>query len=185
MCLAGPPPGLTVQDISWLACPYLCQSSQHLPPNLPRPITIVKFLCSFLKTVVFVDICEAKHFFLFSSLPISWSTFLSVALIPYENPCIRESLSVSIYSTTFSSNNSLFSSVQSLSRVRLLRPHESHQASLSITNSRSLLKPMSIESVMPSNHLLLLSIYHNFINVSFIFSFSVRVQDLQCSLLWP
>ena len=125
MCLAGPPPGLTVQDISWLACPYLCQSSQHLPPNLPRPITIVKFLCSFLKTVVFVDICEATHFFLFSSLPISWSTFLSVALIPYENPCIRESLSVSIYSTTFSSNNSLFSSVQSLSRVRLLRPHES------------------------------------------------------------
>ena len=30
--------------------------------------------------------------------------------------------------------------------------HAAHQASLSITNSRSLLKPMSIESVMPSNH---------------------------------
>ena len=30
-----------------------------------------------------------------------------------------------------------------------------HQASLSITNSKSLLKPMSIESVMPSNHLIL------------------------------
>ena len=29
------------------------------------------------------------------------------------------------------------------------------QASLSITNSRGLLKPMSIESVMPSNHLIL------------------------------
>ena len=29
-----------------------------------------------------------------------------------------------------------------------------HQASLSITNSWSLLKPMSIESVMPSNHLI-------------------------------
>ena len=29
-----------------------------------------------------------------------------------------------------------------------------HQASLSITNSRSLLKLMSIESVMPSNHLI-------------------------------
>ena len=39
-----------------------------------------------------------------------------------------------------------------------LRPHESHIAqktSLSITNSRSLLKPMSIESVMPSSHLIL------------------------------
>ena len=31
----------------------------------------------------------------------------------------------------------------------------SHQASLSITNSRSLLRLMSIESVMPSNHLIL------------------------------
>ena len=30
-----------------------------------------------------------------------------------------------------------------------------HQASLSITNCRSLHKPMSIESVMPSNHLIL------------------------------
>ena len=30
-----------------------------------------------------------------------------------------------------------------------------HQASLAITNSRSLIKLMSIESVMPSNHLLL------------------------------
>ena len=30
-----------------------------------------------------------------------------------------------------------------------------HQASLSITNSQSLLKPMSTESVMPSNHLIL------------------------------
>ena len=35
-----------------------------------------------------------------------------------------------------------------------LRPHAG-QASLSITNSRSLLKLMSIEPVMPSNHLIL------------------------------
>ena len=35
-----------------------------------------------------------------------------------------------------------------------LRPHE-HQASLSITNSQSPLKPMSIESVISSNHLIL------------------------------
>ena len=32
---------------------------------------------------------------------------------------------------------------------------EAHQASLSITNSRSLLKLISIESLMPSNHLIL------------------------------
>ena len=50
-----------------------------------------------------------------------------------------------------------FSSVQSLSRVRLFVTlwTAAHQASLSITNSRSSPKPMSIESVMPSNHLIL------------------------------
>ena len=37
-----------------------------------------------------------------------------------------------------------------------LRPHEAaHQASLSITNSRILPKPMPIVLVMPSNHLIL------------------------------
>ena len=49
------------------------------------------------------------------------------------------------------------SSVQSLSRVRLFATPwtAARQASLSITNSRSPPKPMSIKSVMPSNHLIL------------------------------
>ena len=49
-----------------------------------------------------------------------------------------------------------FSSVQSLSCVQLFETPwtAARQASLSITNSRSLPKPMSIESVMPSNHLI-------------------------------
>ena len=48
-------------------------------------------------------------------------------------------------------------SVQLLSPVQLfVTPWTTaRQASLSITNSRSLLKLMSIESVMPSNHLIL------------------------------
>ena len=52
---------------------------------------------------------------------------------------------------------SRISSVQSLSRVRLFATPwtAARQASLSITSSRSLLKLMSIESVMPSNHLIL------------------------------
>ena len=51
----------------------------------------------------------------------------------------------------------VFSSVQSLSCVWLFATPwtAACQASLSITNSRSLLKLMSIESVMPSNHLIL------------------------------
>jgi len=50
-----------------------------------------------------------------------------------------------------------FSSVQSLSRVQLFATPltAARQASLSITNSWSPPKPMSIESVMPSNHLIL------------------------------
>ena len=61
-------------------------------------------------------------------------------------------------------------SVQSLSHVQLFATAwtEACQASLSITNSQSLLKLMLIESVMPSNHFilchplfLLLSIFHH------------------------
>ena len=53
--------------------------------------------------------------------------------------------------------NIYISSVQSLSHVRLfVTPwNAACQASLSITNSQSLFKLMSIESVMPSNHLIL------------------------------
>ena len=51
----------------------------------------------------------------------------------------------------------LLSSIQLLSRVQLFATPwtAAHQASLSITNSQSLLKRMSIESAMPSNHLIL------------------------------
>ena len=58
---------------------------------------------------------------------------------------------------SFSSLCFQFSSVQSLSHVRLfvtLRT-AAHQASLSITNSWSLVRLISIELVMSSNHLIL------------------------------
>ena len=50
-----------------------------------------------------------------------------------------------------------FSSVQSLNSVQLFATPwiAARQASLSITNSQSLLRLMSIESVMPSSHLIL------------------------------
>ena len=50
-----------------------------------------------------------------------------------------------------------FSSLQSLSRVRLIVTPgtAARQASLSNISSQSLLKLLSIESVMPSNHLIL------------------------------
>ena len=59
------------------------------------------------------------------------------------------------------------------------------QASLSITNSRSLLKLMSIESVMPSSHLILCCAF-NLLLLSSIFS-SIRVFSNESFLpvRWP
>ena len=58
---------------------------------------------------------------------------------------------------SFFSNIYQFSSVQSLTRVRLFMTPwiAARQASLSVTNSRSSLRLMSIELVMPSSHLIL------------------------------
>ena len=59
--------------------------------------------------------------------------------------------------STYTQSNIQFSSIQLLSRVRLFATPwtAACQASLSITNSRSPPRPMSIESVMPSSHLIL------------------------------
>ena len=72
-----------------------------------------------------------------------------------ENSFIFSQTTEIYYLTTSVHEKSQFSSVQSFSRVRLfVTPWTAaHQASLSITNSQSSLRLMSIESVMPSNHL--------------------------------
>ena len=59
--------------------------------------------------------------------------------------------------TTQLHSSHMFISVQSLSRVRIFATPwtAAHQAFLSITNSWSSLRLMSIKSVMPSNHLIL------------------------------
>ena len=78
-----------------------------------------------------------------------------------------------------------FSSVQLLSRVRLFATPwtTARQASLSITNSRSPPKSMSIESVMPSNHLIL---RHPLLLLPSIFP-SIRVFSNESALRirWP
>ena len=77
------------------------------------------------------------------------------------------------------------SSVQSLSRVQLFATPwiAAHQASLSITNSWSLLKFMSIQSMMPSNHLML---YHPFLLLPSVFP-SIRVfsNESVLPIRWP
>ena len=89
--------------------------------------------------------------------------------------CLLDDLILSLY----------ISLVQSLSCVRLfVTPwNAAHQASLSITNSQSLPKPMSIESVMPSNHLILC---HPLLPLPSLFP-SIRVfsNELALCIRWP
>ena len=79
----------------------------------------------------------------------------------------------------------IFSSIQLLSHVRHFETSwtAAHQASVSITNSRSLLKFMSIEALMPSNQLILC---HPLLLLSSIFP-SIRVfsnESVLC-IRWP
>ena len=82
----------------------------------------------------------------------------------------------------------LFSSVQSLSHVQLFATPwtAAQQASLSINNSWNLLKLMSIESVMPSNHLILchpiLLLLSVFLSIR-VFS-SESVLHIRCPMSW-
>ena len=86
-------------------------------------------------------------------------------------------LSISIYL-------SISQSVQLLSCVRLFATPwtAAHQASLSITNSQSLLKLMSMESVMPSNHLILC---HPLLLPSIFPSIRVYSKESVLCIRWP
>ena len=85
-------------------------------------------------------------------------------LLGWDGEWKRKSWSVAVphllrckYLVVFAGNLIQFSSVQSLSHVQLFATPwiAAHHISLSITNSRSSLRLTSIESVMPSSHLIL------------------------------
>ena len=106
-------------------------------------------------------------FLLLYSLPCNYSepiAFGEADLRPLPSPCLTTLQIYPLFAANFgmsglwqSETSSVNSSVQLLSCVQLfaIPCTAAHQASLSITNSRSLLKLMSIEWVMPSNHLIL------------------------------
>ena len=78
-----------------------------------------------------------------------------------------------------------FSAVQSLTRVQLfvIPWTAAHQASLSIINSHSLLKLMSIESMMPSSHLI---VCHPLLLLPSIFpSIRVFLNESVFCIRWP
>ena len=119
----------------------------------------------------------------------SLSALCTIYLTPYAPLCVHAFLLLfwCIHVCLFFLNGSVlqFSSVQSLSHVRLFTTlwTAALQASLSITNSRSLLKLMSIESVMPSDHLILC---HPLLFPSLIFP-SIRVfsNESVLRISWP
>ena len=78
-------------------------------------------------------------------------------LVKWDNNICPGELCWAAWSAWHSTCHIQFSSFQSLSRVHLFATPwtAAHQASLSITNSWSLLKIITIESVMPSNDLIL------------------------------
>ena len=78
-----------------------------------------------------------------------------------------------------------FSSVQSLNHVQLVVPHgaaQESQASLSFTNSQSLLRLMFIKSVMPPNHLIFC---HPLLLPSIFPSIGVFSNELAFLIKWP
>ena len=78
-----------------------------------------------------------------------------------------------------------FSSVQLLSHVQLFATPwiSARQDTLSVTNSRSLLRLLSIESVMPSSHLIL---YHPLLLLTSVFpSISAFSNESVLCINWP
>ena len=85
--------------------------------------------------------------------------FKPANMLPYMYglPCISFSVILFESNLPISRHSVQFSSVQSLSHVQLFATPwtAARQGTLSITNSQSLLRLMSTESVMPLNHLIL------------------------------
>ena len=114
----------------------------HLCPKTFSELSL--FHCSIYLILKAVLCCLTRYFLIF--LEISSLIFVEVKSL------LCDTVIFGGFPTFF-----LFSSVQSLSRVQLFATPwtTAHQAFLSITNSQIPPKPMSIESVMPSNHLIL------------------------------
>ena len=154
---------------------------KETPTELPQPLNYVHawvLSCVLLFVTSWTLACQAPLF-----MGLSWQAYWNGLLFPAPGDLPSQGLNPSLlhllhwhmdslplshlgsplyYVKTQQKDSHLwgsghFSSVQSLSHVRLFATPwtTAHEASLSITNSRSLPKLMSVESVMPSNRLIL------------------------------
>ena len=132
---------VVVQSLShvWLCDPWTAELQSSLSSTISRNL---------LKLMSVESKMPCNHLILYRPLLLLLSILLSIRVFSNE-------LAVWIRCLKYWSFSSV-SSVQSLSRVRFFAtPWTAAPGSLSITISWSLLKLMSIESVMPSNHLIL------------------------------
>ena len=146
-----------------------------------RWVTILSWLSGSLRPFLYSSSLYSYHLFLISFASVRFLLFLYfivlifawnvplVSLIFLKRSLIFPSLLFPSISLQYSLrkaflsllailwNSAFISSVQSLIRVPLFVTPctAAHQASLSITNYQSLLKLMSVASVMPSNHLII------------------------------
>ena len=127
----------------------------------------------------------AEHRNVTSWVLSDWKLGSNSALVLILNVKTLALLGVSSYLKNHQENQTSFAVVRSLSHVRLFETPwtAAHQASLSSTIFWSLLKLMSIESVMPSNHL---ALWYPLLLLPSIFP-SIRVfsNELDLHIRWP
>ena len=141
---------LYICSISYTKCIFKISSYECIPIFTNYINFYIQRQCYQINTHLGLLCCLDELTYLLWYFPISCniSSFMSIL----NN--ITTNAGISVYFWWVFANNT---SVQSLSRVRLFATPwiTARQASLSITNSRSSLRLASIESVMPSSHLIL------------------------------
>ena len=147
----------------WVQAPDLFQGQLSAAPSHSPVFTSVFYSCFFafkncscLPSALALQLPKTYMYFLITSMFFTWQhlslSLSSVCIIQWQfwqHPRLLSTYLILATPLDF------ISSVQSLSHVRLFVTlwTAARQASLSITSSRSLLKLMSIESVMPSSRL--------------------------------
>ena len=117
------------------SCPTLCDPMDCIMPGIP----VLHNLPELLKLTPIESVMPSKHLILCHSLILLSSIFTSIRV--FYNELALHSSSIQFSHSVVSDSATPWTAV--------------HQAFLSITNCQHLPKPMSIESVMPSNGLLL------------------------------